>query len=370
MIGRHGTTMVTRGIAAVDALHSYGFPGPWEKPKLVLRDEHGRFLEMMDRYATKAPSDVPRRPSAGVVAVGLPDSDASGAAVPPHLSLREGRIDRGMMGTVLEAIATGGVKFSVKPHELFLVDASDKVEGNLVGVGTGEGGGGAGVKEPSSLARSATPGDASSEQGTAASGETRSDSDGRRDGYRQANNDTPSAEQSDMYGVILSPVVTRQGESSHKYRKPTLIDFPIMGTIAVDIAPMPSFLSSGSEADLRMHNMSGRGDDGNTLGNSTSMEFRKYATADDVDLVIGPEIGWGLGATADANGRSVAGSLLEALRAAGRSGMSLPDLRKAVRRVRVVGDRMPEQDQVLLAELGCALRSGEAVCVCGAEDIM
>lgn len=370
--------MVSRGIAAVGALQTYGFPDAWAKPKLVLRDERRRLLDMLDRKSRKAPT-VPPADSPGIP--GTPGSRAG----PSRLEMRDIGVDRGLMGTLLEAIATGGAGFSVRAHYSFTVDGSDKEEdgGGLTmsALHGGGGGGGTGVGDASSAAISGTGGGRGSGPAVSVSQEVMSDRDRPRNQDRGAGEDSAVVGRAGVGAGILGPTAGQDGlgrpvaeVNTTKYRTPMIIDSFIMASVAADIEPTSLALSEGGSAAPSYH-APRRDDTKGGMRGAGTRAWGKDSEQDDARLVIGPEIEWGLGTGADADDVTRVGPVSGALKEAGEAGLSLPELRRSVGGIGVGGDGMGEdeteakEESVLLAGLGCAIRSGAVVCVCGAEDI-
>lgn len=384
MIGRHGLEMVSRGIAAVDALHSYGFPDAWAKPKLVLHDERRRLMEMLDRTSQESPTASPDHSR------GIPIAPGSRADT-LRLELKDIGVDRDLMGTVLEAIATGGAGFSVKAHFSLINDGNEKEEdGGGLSTGflnVGGAGAGAAVGDASSSATSATGIGRARGLAAAVSQEITLDRD------QPGTQDKGPSEERLVFGRagahagILESMAGQDGSgrpvpevNTTKYRTPRIIDSFIMGSVAADIKPLSSSLawSVGGNA-ARSHDPPHPDDTGSGIGGSGTRECDKDSEHDDPRLVIGPEIKWDLGSSADADGTLVC-RVLGALKEAGGAGLSVPELRISVRGARVGSDEMEEddgeskavmekEDSVLMAGLGSALERGVAVCVCGAEDI-
>lgn len=369
MIGRHGVEMVTRGIAAVDALQSYAFSGPWATPKLLFRDERARLLEIINRRASESPSLPPVNPTSGLDA----------GQTHPRLNLREVSVDRGLMGALLEAIATGGAEFCVKPHETLVVKRSVKDDNGGASLTTNavdvDGGGDGEAKSSlSSTTTTAGTGEDRRQRGSASRG-MGLDTDRSPDPDKRLDINRAAGDQARIDGDVGRSVAAPQGEENHvgklnpfKYRTFSRVDSSIMSSIATDIKPTWPTRSSGGGAGRTTHYMPARDAPRHITGGSVSRARGKRSDGGDVKIVIGPEIEWGLD-TPDGQERITMKSVVEPLRAAGENGISLAELRKALRGLGNAGNGVHEEDNVLLAGLGHALRVGEVVCVCSAENI-
>ncbi|CAM9329282.1 unnamed protein product, partial [Sphacelaria rigidula] len=283
------------------------------------------------------------------------------------------------MGALLEAIATGGAEFCVKPHETLVVERSVKDDNggaslNTNAVDVDGGGDGEAKSSLSSTTTTAGTGEDRRQRGSASRGmglgtDRSPDPDKRLDINRAA------GDQARIDGDVGRSVAAPQGEENHvgklnpfKYRTFSRVDSSIMSSIATDIKPTWPTRSSGGGAGRTTHYMPARDAPRHITGGSVSRARGKRSDGGDVKIVIGPEIEWGLD-TPDGQERITMKSVVEPLRAAGENGISLAELRKALRGLGNAGNGVHEEDNVLLAGLGHALRVGEVVCVCSAENI-
>ena len=136
-----------------------------------------------------------------------------------------------------------------------------------------------------------------------------------------------------------------------KFRSPKTIDVDVMATAVAEVKPVAAV--GGSTGVERA-----RG------GARTSpREWR------DACEVRGPETEWGsLPGSCGVGSDDALAVLVKALEAGKEDGLTLSQLRKAVQFSKS-GGGLPASDEVELAALGCALRAGTAVCVCGAVDV-
>lgn len=146
---------------------------------------------------------------------------------------------------------------------------------------------------------------------------------------------------------VLSPggqsgTSTGREGSSGVYRVARSIDADIMSTTRVEIKPVQR-----------------------DTPNRGCIPVNVRGQHDDARNVLGPEFDWGLGNQADGHTDESA-IITEALRRAGHEGMTLADMRKALKEG--IASTQPSA-RIDLVGLGDVLRSGDVVCVCGATDL-
>lgn len=388
------------------ALQDYGLPAPWAKPKLSLRDERRRLLNTSSNTATTAPASVQASRSR------LGKGSGAVQSLPPRLDLGDIGVDSGLMASVLEAVATGGAEFWAKPHDSFFVESSfggvqtikiaaaDGVRESSVG-DPDDPSDGEELEDPSvppavgdtaTLSRLRIIGSAISSKKHQPTRRGERPSNARDEGVSErsatslqkedepldAGGGTAGAKDdrgADGGGAGVSSSGFRQDinvtqeeggspvSAAHgtKYRTARNIDADIMATVTAEIRPVAPTLGGGENAaDRRLRRSEidahKAGGDAGTLDE------------DDATLVAGPEIDWGLKLCVR-DGGPVDRVLLK-LREAKAAGISLPALRQALKGCENENETFHDEDATLIAGLGVALRSGEAVCVCGAQDVM
>lgn len=234
---------------------------------------------------------------------------------------------RDTLSIVLEAIARGTAGFTIKiPVD---PDAADGVGGDQAIIGGG------GPYPQSAVA--------------APSGNTAADPSvgGNRQGTRRGDGPLLEMEgQAARGGGSVGSLAGKDGSSLTKYRTSRTIDTDIMTTIIAEVTPVA--VASGDRGPPRAPAGTG---------------------CRDACAVHGPEMEWGsvlsgrTGTTCDTD----TAALMKALIAAKEEGMTLSQIRNA--RCYSVNANSGGVQDVELASLGSALRSGAVVCVCGVEDI-
>ncbi|CAN0309802.1 unnamed protein product [Pylaiella littoralis] len=430
MIGRHGTSMVSRGIVAAGSLHTTGIAEEWPSPlagfetpnanDLILSPtalQLKRLCSPPARSGTSGASLAPERPASMVV------SDV-------------GR-DHAMVTNLLEAVARGRASFAISlPTESLSASEGGPRVGHGVGIGVAarsEGSAGGGGSDGLAIgARGAAGGSetprvpprpsaaipvGAAEGVPPTAGTTTPLSPNRKKTAASSRQPQPpgvGAKTTPSEGPRSTRVIFQAGEPgaglsagagamdagsgtggskrddstpgegalpTTKYRSARSVDADIMGAMVASVRPRDDDIAVTDTAD--------GGVGAGVVGARRAAPASALApAANDGRNVYGPEMEWGLSAADGGEAAAAAASdgvaiaaVLGALEDAKEGGMRLSQLGRAAAaacRARAARKSAPrrrdgagevEAKQELLELMGRVLRSPEVFCVCDAEDV-
>eukprot|EP00904_Undaria_pinnatifida_P000364 jgi/Undpi1/10328/HiC_scaffold_28.g12778.m1 len=325
IIGRHGTNMVTRGIIAAEAFHSYGFEPDRSNPLLVMegkRDASEDALRLKLKRLCGSSVGLPRE--------AIPDHKET----PDVLSVKDIGLDQGMVNAVLEAIARGRAGFTVRA----LVGENPE---ETTGAGSANNGS-HGERTPveTQNPRDDPPGvSAGASASLGGEGQASKGGEGGEDSQGQKPHvDAVVGGGGQGRGAAG---ITRTPPNHFRCTKP--IDGDIMGTLVAEVVPL---------AEARCEKGVGHGS----------------GSEEDALEVYGPDMEWRStgNPTHDVNDDVMAG-VREALEEVGEKGLTLVQLKRAVRAAARSKGSAAEENQVR-SFIGRALRKGTIVGMCGAVD--
>ncbi|CAB1103033.1 unnamed protein product [Ectocarpus sp. CCAP 1310/34] len=432
MVGRHGKGMVSRGIVAAGRLHALGIAGDnteheWSSPlptfesrtpsNNIIDNPMWLPLKLLCRFVSLSlPASPyldakiqPRLPPAR--SPPRPDDYTAPqppAARPASLAVKDIGGNRTMVSNLLESVVSGRASFAVgipasRPTTLELgvsidgMGMGDGVRdvGGGSGSGSGSGGGGGSGSATDAAAGAAVPpatslGKTASDAAAPAAGTPPQSSSGAavaavaaaaaappRPGAETAVVGGHPAKPGDGNEAAQGTVVAGPAAGGNKkdsgasglqesvatatrYRSARCIDADIMATVDAEVRPR---------------------DDGGVSAEPWPAHAMEGGSGRDV---FPPEMGWGSTATSEgaapAEDDGVATSaVVEALKKAGKEGMTLSQLWGAARRAKTVTVRSTaattgeserqQQWRRLRGVIGCVLRSSGVLCVCGAGDV-